>query len=398
MRYSSSVYCSKFRPPRQWVASFMLPSWRNTVAVVCARSKSTLTGGKSQMSRRSRKWPRVRSVTLSATESPPGEAKVSTPACVWRSVPRSFIKACQSAATVSGSGSAVPNRRGARSAGGDEGGGAVCCAAASGRAQGVSNHATSARRATRVKAYRTDPTRPTYWPPARAASGRAAGDGSAQRRAERHLAVRLHQDHIPFAHDDAERQHFREEIGDLARREVHHGEHQPAQQRSLVVVLYDLGARGFLAELTEVDPQLVGGLLRLGEVVHPHDPAHANVDFQEVVVGDHGGTVDCVFPLWNVRCYARERLLDADFPHERPKARVLAQGVEVGCRHVGHEPFRALLVGRLQPAQRLLVVPQPHVDKCDGEGRVAGRAAFERPEDVLRLGALAGAPDHVPQE
>src|SRR2546430_786014 len=48
MRYSSSVYCSKFRPPRQWVASFMLPSWRNTVAGGCARSKSTLIGGGGQ--------------------------------------------------------------------------------------------------------------------------------------------------------------------------------------------------------------------------------------------------------------------------------------------------------------------------------------------------------------
>src|SRR2546427_4124379 len=94
----------------------------------------------------------------------------------------------------------------------------------------------------------------------------------------------------------------------------------------------------------------------------------------------------------------RSTLLDADFPHERPKARVLAQGVEVGCRHVGREPFRALLVGRLKPAQRLLVVPKPHVDKCDGEGRVAGRATLERREDVLCLGALASAPGYVPQE
>src|SRR5205807_9450487 len=43
-----------------------------------------------------------------------------------------------------------------------------------------------------------------------------------------------------------------------------------------------------------------------GEIVDLHDPADAHVDFQEVVVGDHSGTVDCVFPLWNVRCYARD--------------------------------------------------------------------------------------------
>src|SRR5437667_3940172 len=82
---------------------------------------------------------------------------------------------------------------------------------------------------------------------------------------------------------------------------------------------------------------------------------------------------------------SRPTLLDADFPHERPKARVLAQGVEVGCRHVGREPFRALLVGRLQPAQRLLVVPQPQVDKCNGESRVAGRAGRSASRVALAL-------------
>src|SRR5213596_635712 len=79
-------------------------------------------------------------------------------------------------------------------------------------------------------------------------------------------------------------------------------------------------------------------------------------------------------------------LLDADFPHERAKARIRAQGVELGCRQAVREPFGALLVGRLQPAQRLLVVPQPQVDKCDGKSRVARRAALERREDLLRLG------------
>src|SRR6266702_2131142 len=89
-------------------------------------------------------------------------------------------------------------------------------------------------------------------------------------------------------------------------------------------------------------------------------------------------------------------LLDADFPHERAKARIWAEGVEERCRRDHHEPFGALLVGRLQPAKRLLVVTQAEVDKCDGERCVAGRAALERREDVLRLGALAGAPGYVP--
>src|SRR5947208_15625046 len=98
------------------------------------------------------------------------------------------------------------------------------------------------------------------------------------------------------------------------------------------------------------------------------------------------------------RLYAPERLLDADFPHERAKARIWAEGVEQGCRRDEHEPFGALLVGRLQPAQRLLVIPQAQVDKCDGESRVAGRTALERREDVLRFGALAGASGYVPEE
>src|SRR5437773_8572526 len=95
------------------------------------------------------------------------------------------------------------------------------------------------------------------------------------------------------------------------------------------------------------------------------------------------------------RLYAPERLLDADFPHERAKARIWAEGVEERCRRDEQEPFGALLVGRLQPAQRLLVVPQAQLDECDAEGCVAGRAALERREDLLRLGALASAPGYV---
>src|SRR2546426_829188 len=62
--------------------------------------------------------------------------------------------------------------------------------------------------------------------------------------------------------------------------------------------------------------------------------------------------------FWTRASTLPERLLDADFPHERAKARIWAEGVEARCRRDEHEPFGALLVGRLQPAQRLLVVPQ----------------------------------------
>src|SRR3989441_914589 len=98
------------------------------------------------------------------------------------------------------------------------------------------------------------------------------------------------------------------------------------------------------------------------------------------------------------RLHAPQRLLDADFRHERAKARIWAEEVEQGCRREEHEPLGALLVSRLQPAQRLVVVPQAQLDECDGESSVAGRAALERREDALRLGALAGAAGYVPQD
>src|SRR6266568_8136023 len=85
----------------------------------------------------------------------------------------------------------------------------------------------------------------------------------------------------------AQGQHLREERGDLAWREVHHGEHQLAQEIALRVMLRDLRARRLDAELAEVDAQLVGGLLRPGEVVDLHDPPHADVDLREIVPGDH---------------------------------------------------------------------------------------------------------------
>src|SRR5216117_826152 len=57
--------------------------------------------------------------------------------------------------------------------------------------------------------------------------------------------------------------------------------------------------------------------------------------------------------------YAPERLLDADFPHERAKARIWAEGVEEGCWRDEHEPFGALLVGRLSERSAWSLFPRP---------------------------------------
>src|SRR5206468_10421339 len=86
----------------------------------------------------------------------------------------------------------------------------------------------------------------------------------------------------------AERQDFGEKVRDLARREVHHRQDQLSHEIGPVVVLGDLRARALHAELSEIDPQLVSGFARLGEVLDLDDPAHADVDLGEVVPGDRG--------------------------------------------------------------------------------------------------------------
>src|SRR2546426_2315959 len=104
----------------------------------------------------------------------------------------------------------------------------------------------------------------------------------------------MHENHVPLAHDDPERQPLREEVGDLTRREVHHREHEFPEQVRLLVVLHELGARALHPQRAEVDPQLVSWLLGLREVVDVDDPADADVDLEEVVVSDLGHLGTCV--------------------------------------------------------------------------------------------------------
>jgi hypothetical protein len=82
-------------------------------------------------------------------------------------------------------------------------------------------------------------------------------------------------------------QHFRHEGADLARREVDHGHDHAACQVFQAVELGDLG-RGLLdPDLgAKIDPQLVGGLARLGERLGVDHPTGADIDFHEIVETD----------------------------------------------------------------------------------------------------------------
>src|SRR5207245_9175927 len=110
---------------------------------------------------------------------------------------------------------------------------------------------------------------------------------------ERNVALRVHQHDVAVSQHHAQGEHLGKEVRDLAGREVDHRQHQLPHKIGLFVVLRDLRARRFHAELTEVDAQLVGGLARFGEVVDLHDPADADVDLGEVVPGNgwHAGSV-----------------------------------------------------------------------------------------------------------
>src|SRR5205823_11979435 len=104
---------------------------------------------------------------------------------------------------------------------------------------------------------------------------------------EWNLTLGMHQHDVAVSQYYAQREHFREEVRDLARREVDHRQYQLPHEIGLVVVLRYLRARALQAQLAEVDAQLVSGLARLGKVVDLHDAADADVDLGEVVVGDH---------------------------------------------------------------------------------------------------------------
>src|SRR6185503_8035649 len=118
-----------------------------------------------------------------------------------------------------------------------------------------------------------------------AATGRAGQ--SEQAAAVRHLALGADQNDLAVGIGEAEGEHLRHELADLARGEVHHGGNLAADQRSRVIVFRDLRRAFLLADLgAEVDPEpdgrLAGAIGRLGG----DDRADADVHLEEVVEGD----------------------------------------------------------------------------------------------------------------
>ena len=103
---------------------------------------------------------------------------------------------------------------------------------------------------------------------------------------------RAQQDHVAVLVGHAEREHLGHERADLARREVHDGDHEAALEL-VARVVRDLRRRALLADLgAEVDVQLPGRLAGLGEVLDAGDAAHADVDLEEVVEVDQGAAAE----------------------------------------------------------------------------------------------------------
>ena len=109
--------------------------------------------------------------------------------------------------------------------------------------------------------------------------------------AVRHLLVRHDQHDGAIAVGEAQRQHLRHELADLARREVDHRSDLAADQAFRRVVHRELGRRFLEADLgpeIDLEPErwLARALQRLGGA----HGADADVDLGEVVVGDGHGT------------------------------------------------------------------------------------------------------------
>jgi hypothetical protein len=99
--------------------------------------------------------------------------------------------------------------------------------------------------------------------------------------------VGTQQDDVAVGVIDAEHQHLGREPGHPFGREVDHAHHRGAEQLVLGVGA-DLRAGDSLAERPEVQPELVGGPARFGEVAHVGDHGAADVDPEELL-GVHGG-------------------------------------------------------------------------------------------------------------
>ena len=116
-----------------------------------------------------------------------------------------------------------------------------------------------------------------------------SGSRLKQPAAVRHLALNRRQHHRALVVGEAERQHLRHELADLARREVDDRRHLPADQRLRAIVFGDLRRRFLDADLgPEIDLQLERRLARLRKRLGLDDGAGADVDAIEIGKADLG--------------------------------------------------------------------------------------------------------------
>src|SRR2546422_2463628 len=99
---------------------------------------------------------------------------------------------------------------------------------------------------------------------------------------ERDLMSRLQQDDAAVGIRHAQHQHLGSNRSDLAWREVHHRDHQPAAEFLGLVMCRELGTRSADADWPKVDAQFVGRFARLRKKLGLEDPADADVDAREV--------------------------------------------------------------------------------------------------------------------
>jgi hypothetical protein len=114
--------------------------------------------------------------------------------------------------------------------------------------------------------------------------------------AVRYGLVGFEQHHLALGIRKAQRQHFRHELADLARREIHDRRHLATDQLLQRVVRGDLGAALAHTDAgAEIDLQLEGRLAGFREGVGGDDGADADIDLEEgLEIDGVGGGVGVV--------------------------------------------------------------------------------------------------------
>lgn len=82
---------------------------------------------------------------------------------------------------------------------------------------------------------------------------------------------------------NAQDQTLAEKIGDLAGREINHGQYLPTDQVLRLIMRRNLRRRSFVTELrTKINPQLVSGFTGFGKGFSLQDSAYAYINFFKV--------------------------------------------------------------------------------------------------------------------